>query len=1027
MIMMKQVSPCCVKFLGVLLVSIFMAFQVNAQGTSTVTGIVTDTEGEPIIGASVVVKGGTNGTITDINGQFSLPNVPGKGALQVSFIGYKTIDIPVNGQKKLTIKLSEDTQALDEVVVVGYGVQRKSDLTGAVASVKATEALKATPTGNVSDALQGRLAGVSIISSGDPSKDASIRVRGVNSVSADSGPLVVIDGFIGGSLQSLNPADIQSIEVLKDASATAVYGSRGANGVILVTTKTPNKDKLTVSFNGFVSLKSRIALPDRLSAGEYAEIANAYGKEYNESDGNKPAKVYFTPDQIAAFQRGEGTFDYVNAIFNSPAVSQNYELSVAGGGEKTSYLTSFRYVQDNGIIKESTSDRFNWRLKVDSKIKKWLNIGVNFWGDYKSTSGPRISEYEGLLTQALNFPSVVMPTDENGNYNNLTPLTGSPLYNPMGYINEIDGKNQTLTNRMQGYVDFNILEGLTFRSQLGVTFTNTLNTSSNNSKSYTAFKNKNVPSASANTKWTFGWLNTNMLNYTKEFNKNHRINATAVFEQSYNNDYTLRGDANNLNFEKLGADALSWAEKLSTSSDRTITALLSGLFRVNYVLMNRYAVTASIRADGSSRLADKWNYFPSAAVAWTVNEEAFMKDIEAISQLKLRAGYGSVGNQAVEAYRIYSKMSANNVNNTSSYTVDRPASPFLKWERNDQINIGVDMGFFNNRLTASIDWYNKKSKDILLEVEQPLHTGWGSLLKNAGEIENKGFEITIGADPVATKDWNWHTDVTLSHNKGIYTKIPNKDKMQNQAGTYANQIFKMIEGEKLSSFWGYQFAGVWKSDEVTQTTTITKADGTTVTDTYQNIYKVKPGEAKYVDANNDGVYDSKDQGIIGNGQPSFNWGWNNTIRYKDFDLSLFIIGVHGFDIYNVNKFSSIDAVPTKTFIRDRWTTDNENTDIPGFVKAGNTSVSGYTSRNVEKSDFVKIKNITLGYNLPNSVCKKLYLNNFRIYGSVQNPFFISKYSGLDPEVALSSPMTSGVDWEAYPNGRSYVIGLNLSF
>lgn len=1023
---MKQESTCSAKALAILLLCIFTAFQVKAQNTGTITGTVVDNLRESVIGASVLLKGTTNGTITDIDGNFSLSNIPDEGILQISFIGYKTMEVPVNKQKKITVQLMEDSQALDEVVVVGYGVQRKSDLTGAVASVKAAEALKSTPTGNVSDALQGRLAGVAIVSSGDPSKDASIRVRGVNSVSADSGPLVVIDGFIEGSLQSLNPSDIQSIEVLKDASATAVYGSRGANGVILVTTKTPNKDRLSVSLNAFVNFKTSLALPDRLSAGEYAEMANAYGKEYNESAGS-PVKTYYTPEQIDAFRNGENTFDYVKAIFDEPAITQNYDLSIAGGGEKTTFLASFRYEGNNGIIKQSRKDIYNWRLKVDTNIKKWLKAGVNFWGDYRETSGPRIAEYEGVLSTAINYPSVIMPTDENGNYNNITPLSGSPLYNPLGNINEMDGKNQTVTNRLQGYVDFIIAEGLTFRSQLGVTFANNLVTTTNNKKSYTAFKNGNTPSASASTKWAFGWLNTNTLNYIKEFNKNHRINATAVFEQSYNNDYMLKGEGNNLLFDKLGANALSWSERLSTSSGRTITGLLSGLLRVNYVLMNRYALTASIRADGSSRLADKWDYFPSAAAAWTISNEPFMEQIDFVSQLKLRAGYGSVGNQAVEPYRIYSKMVPTNLNGITSFTVGRPASPLLRWERNDQINIGLDMGFLDGRLTASVDWYNKKSKDILLEVEQAVHTGWNSLLKNAGEIENKGFEITIGADPVVKGNWRWHTDITLSHNKGKYTKIPTRDKMQAQAGAYANGIFKMIEGEKLSTFWGYHFDGVWKSDEVSQTTTVTKADGTKVTDTYAKIYKVKPGEAKYTDVNNDGVYDINDQGIIGNGQPAFSWGWNNTVSFRDFDLSIFVIGVHGFDIYNVNKFSSIDAVPTKVFIRDRWTKDHEDTDIPGFVKAGNTSVNGNTSRNVEKGDFVKVKNITLGYTLPKGLCDKLYLTNLRFYGSIQNPFHFSGYSGLDPEVALNSPMTSGVDWEAYPNGRNYVLGINVSF
>lgn len=1024
---MKQKTSYYVRLLGMLLLCMATALPIWAQGTGVVGGTVIDVSGEPVIGASVLLVGTANGTITDLDGNFSLNNVPANGVLKVSFIGYKSAEIQVKNQKKLVIKLIEDAKALDEVVVVGYGVQRKSDLTGAVASVKATEALKSTPTGNVSDALQGRLAGVSIVSSGDPSKDATIRVRGVNSVSADSGPLVVIDGFIGGSLQSLNPADVQSIELLKDASATAIYGSRGANGVILVTTKTPSKDKLTVSVNAFVNLKTIVSYPDKLSPGEFADLANAYGREYNESQGKAPT-VFYTDEEVKAFKEGRAGFDYLKAIFNSPAVTQNYEVSIAGGGEKTTFLTSIRYEGNNGIVESSKSDRFNWRLKVDTKIKKWLEAGANFWGDYKKTSGPRITQYNGLLATATGLPGTVMPTDEKGDYiNDFTLNNVAKFYNPMGMINELDAQNEAVTNRLQGYVQFNIIEGLTFRSQLGVTFGNTLNTSSNNSRSYAGMVQPVQTSASASTKWSLGWLNTNTLNYTKEFNKNHRINATGVFEQSYDNAYALNGSGSILMYEQLGSDALSWAEKLSTSSERTITGLLSGMFRVNYVLMNRYMLTASIRADGSSRLADKWDYFPSAALAWDMKQEAFMKDVTFLEQLKLRVGYGSVGNQAVEPYRIYSKMTPQNINNVTNYKVDRPSSPFLKWERNDQINVGLDMSFFNGRLSANIDWYEKKSRDILLEVKQPIFAGWSSVLRNAGEIENKGFEITLSGDPVNNKDWSWHTDVTLSHNKGIYTKIPTWNKMQDQAGAYANGVFKMIEGEKLSSFWGYFVDGVWKTNEVNQQVTIVNSKGETKTGTYAEIYKVVPGELKFRDLNNDGEYNADDKSIIGNGQPKFSWGWNNTIRYKNFDISVFIIGVHGFDIYNINKFSGIGDVAPKPYMLNRWTKDNENTDVPGFVVGGGKAPNGYTTRNVEKGDFIKLKNITLGYNLPTSICKNLYLNSLRVYGSVQNPFHISKYSGLDPETALSSPMTSGVDWEAYPNSRNFLLGVNLSF
>lgn len=596
---------------------------------------------------------------------------------------------------------------------------------------------------------------------------------------------------------------------------------------------------------------------------------------------------------------------------------------------------------------------------------------MNIYGNLNVSSGPRMTQYEGLLVSAINFPNTTSPTNEKGEYNNIYAIGGNPAYNPMGYINEIDGDTRRLVNNLQGYMDFNIIDGLTFRTQLGVTFTNSLAASSDNAKSYYYFKNTRTQ-ATANSTFNWNWLNTNTLNYTKEFNKNHRINATAVLEQSYSNNFTLKGIANNMYFERLGANSLADSYSQNASSERVINTLLSGMFRVNYVLMDKYMVTASIRADGSSRLKDKWDYFPSAALAWNIKQEAFMQDVKAISQLKLRIGYGSVGNQAIEPYRIFSQMvPTQNADGSTSYTVGRPAAEYLKWERNDQINAGIDLGFFNGRLTLTADWYNKLSKDVLLEVQQPVHSGWDKLLKNACEIQNRGFEITIGADPISGKDWNWHTDVTLSHNKGTFKNIPTLDRTQIQAGQYENKVFKMIEGEKLGTFWGYTNLGVWKSDEVNQEVTVVK-NGVETKGTYASIYKVVPGQEKLLDVNNDGTYNDDDQSIIGNGQPSFNWGWNNTLRYKDFDLSLFIIGFHGFDIYNVtdqsgygNAVSGIntDVITPKRALLNRWTKENENTNIPGFVKLNQTT-TGFNSRFVEKGDFIKVKSITLGYNLP---------------------------------------------------------------
>lgn len=1016
-----------------MLLTCIFTLQVAAQQTSAITGTVLDNMGESVIGASVLVKGTSIGTITDLDGKFSLADVPTDGTIVISYIGYVTQEIAVKGQRNFAIKLLEDSKTLDEVVVVGYGVQRKSDLTGAVASVKAADALRSTPSGNVSDALQGRMAGVSVLSgSGDPSKDNTIRVRGINSITAEGGPLVVVDGFIGGSLKSLNPSDIQSIEVLKDASATAVYGSRGANGVILVTTRTPNKDKLTVSFNGFVNFKTVAKYPDTLSPYEFANLSNAYGREFNQSQ-NKPVKEYYNAEQLAAFQNGTAGFDYARGMFNDPAMAHNYELSIAGGGEKTTFLASLRYEGNEGVIKESKNDIFTYRLKVDTKIRKWFKAGMNLYGHFNTSGGPRISQYDGLILQAMYFPNTVDPTDKNGNYNNKFPISGTATYNPMGHINETDNSNQTLSSRLQGYLDFAIADGLTFRTQLGVNFENKLGTDSQNERSYNYAKNSQT-TAYARSDWNMGWLNTNTLNYVKEFNKNHRINATGVFEQSYSNNYWHRTDASNLSFaDRLGSDALGWADQFKGSSNREVTTLMSGMLRANYVFMNRYMITASIRADGSSRLAEKWDYFPSAAVAWDIKQEAFLREVEAIDQLKLRFGYGSVGNQSVAPYRIYSQMVPKpNADGTTSYTAGRPTAPNLKWERNDQINAGIDVSLLNGRFRVSADWYNKLSKDILLELAQPVHMGYPSLLQNAGEIRNTGVEFTIGADLLNSRDWRWHTDVTLAHNKGTFESIPTLDKTQIQGDKFEEQIFKMIEGEKLGTFWGHTYAGVWQEADVKAP--FIGADGKPNGKTNGEVYAVAPGNARYADTNSDGKINNDDMGIIGNGQPMFNWGWSNNVSFKDFDLSLFIVGFHGFDIYNVTDQIGYNTVPgqnmdnvtPKRDLLNRWTKDNTNTDIPGFVYE-KSPVKSFNSRFVENGSFVKVKSITVGYTLPASACKSMGMESLRVYASVQDPFHITKYSGLDPEAAMGSPLTQGVDWGAYPNSRNFLVGLNFSF
>lgn len=1004
------------KFVCFFIVSFLLTQTTLAQSVSSIMGKVLDSTGESVIGASVLVKGTTSGTITDIDGNFKLDNVPSNATLVVSYIGYQTQEIPVAGKKNFTVKLADDTQTLDEVVVVGYGVQRKSDLTGSVASVKGSDVIKSAPAADITSSLQGRLAGVSIVSSsGQPGSSSTIRVRGMNSIQADSGPLVVIDGFIGGSLNSLNPSDIASIEVLKDASATAIYGSRGANGVILVTTRNPEAGKVRVEYSGYVNFKTPYNLPDVMEPGDFARLANEYGAALRPANEDGTPYRFYSDEQIKAFDRGENVYDYVGNIFRDVAIENNHELSISGGSEKTKFLFSGSYNNNQGTAKNSSADTYNYRLKVDTEIKPWLKFGANLWGNYSKSQGPRFSQYRGVLIESLIFPNTILPKDENGNYNNAN-LTG-PQYNPMGHIWEIDSNGYRYTSRIQGYVDVTILKGLTFRMTQGFTFGDYVARSTYGRDSYTTvMANGDKTSATATSTQNYSWTNQNILSYVKEFNRNHRINATAVFEQMYSDDFIHKTEATGgLVSTIIGANNTALGNIMFASGDRTKTTMMSWMGRVNYVFMDRYMLTASWRYDGSSRLNkdNRWEQFPSVALAWNVKQESFLRNVDFLSQLKLRLGYGETGNQAVAAYSEYTKLKATRNNQSLALSTERIGTPNLRWERTQQWNGGIDFGAFNNRLTVSLDVYHKLSKDVLLEVDAPHYTGFSSRLENAAHILNKGFEITIGADPVSTKDFSWNTNITLSHNRGTIEELYSDKSYMVISGNYENKYFRNVKGQKLGTMWGYVSDGVWKSWELADAPKGTAA-----------------GSYKFKDIDGVEGISEDDQTAIGNGQPSFQWGWNNTLTYKNFDLGIFVMGVHGFDIYNYTRearFASggLIALGPNPEWANRWTPENENTDIVGFVNGINALTP--SSQFVEKGDFVKVKSITLGYSLSNTTLSKAGISKLRVYASIQNPFLFTGYSGIDPEVTLKSPLTSGIDWGYYPNGRNYLIGLNFAF
>lgn len=1009
-----------IKSLPICIFMFFFLFTpfVYSQSRKQITGSVQDVQGNPLIGVSILETGTSNETITDMNGTYSLNISSTNATLRFSYIGYEEQLIKIQGRNVINVKMNEETSNLDEVVVVGYGVQRKSDLTGAISSINAAETLKKMPAAQVADLLQGRIAGLSIVnSSGAAGAAPTLRVRGVNSIKADGGPLVVIDGFPGGNLSAINPADIKSIEVLKDASSTAIYGSRGANGVILITTKSPKEGKLSVDYNGYVVAGTPADKPSIMPVNEFARMANDWNQAYYGKD-------LYTERQITNFTNGYDTYDYMGNIINDYAISHSHDISIKGGNDKMSFLFSTQYIHNKGIAGHSTNDRWNYRLKVDANITKKLKFGANFYGMINSAAGNNFSGQYSLLTLAQQFPQTVLPYDKEGNLTQGT-IDNTGIYNPIGFIDEQKRNNNedmTFNNWLQAYISYEIIPGLTFRNEQQINIGNRFYGTTSSKQSMNGFlKGKSLATYYDANSW--GWRMTNTLNYTKELNKNNRINATIGVEESLSRSYIMRQTAEGLTSESIGWKNMMLAEtsKLEDNEVSKTTAI-SYFGRINYVLMNRYMATVTFRRDGSSLLSydHRWDNFPSFSLAWNLKEESFLKNINSLDQLKLRYGYGVSGNQAVAAYSAYTQYDATIGNGQIAYTLV-PGNPILKWEKTHQHNYGVDAAFLNGRISFTFDYYDKKTKDAINTVVLPADTGLSSGLRNAAEISNKGFEITLGITPITAKDFYWKADISLAHNKAKIEKLGDIDSDFMEIGTgWGNSFYRYFVGEPIGAIYGLQSTGVWSTEEYNNPD-IKKPTSPTV----------RPGSYKYVDQNDSGTIDADDYVIIGNGQPKFNWGMNNSFTYKNFDLNIFLIGFHGFDIYNYPRARLTSSLSPFPELAERWIAGkNENAIIAGFGKDRDAITSPETvasSTFIEKGDFVKLKSITLGYNFSKGLLSKINLSAARVYFSIKNVCTITKYSGNDPELSISNPLRPGLDMGTYPSQREYLLGLNVSF
>ncbi|MEH6681700.1 MAG: TonB-dependent receptor [Sediminicola sp.] len=963
-----------------------------------VSGSVVDSTGTPLSGASITEKGTGNGTQTDMEGNYVLEVSNEDAILEVSYIGFTPKDVPVSGQAELTITLEEENISLDPVVVVGYGTVRKSDLTGSVSQVSSKE-VNAVPSNNsVMYALQGRAAGVQVSqNTGAPGAGVNVRIRGANSIQGNNDPLYVIDGFpYSGSPTNLNNSDIESIEVLKDASATAIYGSRGANGVVMITTKRGREGDTRVEFETSISTQELRAKLDLLNGTEYASLMNLQAR----NDGLDP---YFTAGQIEGFGKG---FDWQDFVFESGFVFSN-SLNVSGGNEKTQFSLGASTFSNEGIINGSDYNRYSFRINVDHAISdrfriKWSN-SLSYLNTGRKDSGGG-SRGNTLIGAAISAAPISTPYNTDGTYRILAneyPFVAPDIINPINFINE-----QTRTVKANVVLSnlsliYNPIEDITVNISGGV------ENRDDRTDQYTSrnFFNSNG-FASVSTTQERSLLSENTISYDKQLNDAHAISIVAG--ATYQNFKTTYLAANGSGFLSDAFESYQIQSAITPGIPSTGYAesdLLSYLGRINYSLLDRYLITVSMRRDGSSRYSDgnKWGNFPSAAIAWKAGEENFVKNLNIFSDLKFRGSWGRTGSQAISPYTTLNLLSpGNTVFDDELYTTFAPGTRLpgdLKWETTEQLDLGMDMGFFDNRLSFSLDLYRKNTTDLLNTVNLPTSTGYTSTIRNVGEVLNEGIELGIRANPFSG-DFTWLVSANISANRNEVIKLNGGQDILGSfisALVVQDNVSILREGRPIGQFYGYKENGYDEN-----------------------------GQIRLLDLNGDGSISSDDKTYIGNPNPDFTFGFNSDMNFKNISLSIFVQGSKGNDIFNASAIpvtmdygQGINTL--KEVLWDNWSPTNVDAKYPLISR----NTSAYVSdRWVEDGSYIRLKNIELAYTIPldNSVIK-----NAQVYISGQNLLTLTSYSWWDPEVNSQNGDTPGIDYLSYPVAKSYTMGLRMGF
>lgn len=962
---------------------------VNQQVTK-VTGTVVDGEGYPLIGVNVFEKGHqNNGAITNVDGNFTL-NVSPNATLVFSYVGYKTQEVALNGRRNVQVKLVEDSEALDEVVVIGYGAVRKADLAGSVA-VMDSKQFKDQPITRVEDALQGRVSGVSVMSSGVPGGDMKIRVRGTSSVNKSNDPLYVVDGIVRESgLEGISPEDIQSMQILKDASSTAIYGSRGANGVVLVTTKSGKVGATQVVVDANIGISNAYNIPEVMSTKAYAQALIDY----------KGA------DQSALQPYLSGTnpgIDWMDQLLRT-GVTQNYKVAISKGSEETQFYVSGGYLNHKGVVTDTKFERYSVKANVHSKLFKWLEMTADINMSQSNGSGAGFNQNQSNpLWVGLNYSPTMEMMNSQGQYNQ-DPYNNIQK-NPYGILhgNQNDRKRSVVSGRID--LKFNLMKGLTFTTTNGLDYSD--------AKSYSYGNSLVMGSSSMGNSDHYKLMlqTSNNLTYMGNWNK-HSLTATAVWEATSSESRRMSISGNNLAAEQVGYWNVQNAKTRDASNGYSKWNLLSGVARVMYNYDNRYMLTATFRADGSSRFTnDKWGYFPSIAAAWTVTNEKFMKDQKIFSELKLRASYGLIGNQDIDPYSTLGLMGSTSFNygtdtNYTGYWASGLATPDLTWEKVKQLDLGLDMGFLDNRLTVSLDYYQKKTSDALLQQTAANYLGGTKYWVNAGEVTNKGLDIAISARILQTKDLQWTSTLNGSYLKNEVTKLTAEEPTlygdSPSPGT-VEPCTIIREGESIGTFYGYKWAGLQKNAAGQWVDGYYKADGTITT-----------------------TPEGGDRQVLGKSTPDFTFGWNNTLTWKNWDFNFFFNAAFGAQRLNLVRFAMNTSVGASMFVTDKDYFSEVGKTMPTY--GSDTKNYGNSSKWLEDADYLRLENISVAYTLPRKVTK---FADLRFSLSVQNVFTISGYKGIDPAGASFSASKvdadNGIDMGAYPNPRTFSLGVRMNF